>query len=267
MKKIFMSVDIEGVCGVTHWDETEKNKSDYEEFRQQLTREVAAACEGALQAGATEIVVRDAHDSARNIIAADLPEQVRLIRGWSGHPYCMMHGVDSSFDAAILLGYHAGGGDMGNPLSHTMTNSCATSISINGSAVTEFYINALIASLEKVPVVFISGDKAVCDEARTKISGVGVCATKEGIGDSTISIHPHRVCHDIRQGVMNVLLTGGNCAPIDIPNAFQIKINYINPALAYKNSFYPGAELKENNVVVFETERLWDLLCFLQFVL
>lgn len=267
MKKIFMSVDIEGVCGVTHWDETVKDKADYEEFRQQVTREVAAACEGALQAGATDIVVRDAHDSARNIIAADLPEQVRLIRGWAGHPYCMMHGLDSSFDGAVMLGYHAGGGDSGNPLSHTMTNSCATSISINGAQVTEFYINALIASLENVPVVFVSGDKAVCDEARAKITAVGVCATKEGVGDSTISIHPYKACHDIRQGVMNVLLTGDRCSLVEIPSSFTVEIHFVNPAFAYKNSFYPGARLGENNVVVFETEKLWELLCFLQFVL
>lgn len=267
MKKIFMSVDIEGVCGVTDWDETEKNKSDYEEFREQMTREVAAACEGALQAGATEIVVRDAHDSARNIIAANLPEQVRLIRGWSGHPYCMMHGLDSSFDAAIMLGYHAGGGHAGNPLSHTMTNSCATSISINGLRVTEFYINALVASLEAVPVVFVSGDKAICDEARSQISGVGTCSTKGGIGGSTISIHPQKACHDIRQGVMNVLLTGSNCPSIEIPEKLSVEIGFITPALAYKNSFYPGAKLGDNNVVFFETDKLWEMLCFFQFVL
>lgn len=267
MKKIFISADIEGVCGVTHWDETEKDKSDYEEFRQQMTREVAAACEGALQAGATDIVVRDAHDSARNIIAADLPEQVRLIRGWAGHPYCMMHGLDSSFDAAVMLGYHAGGGDSGNPLSHTMTNTRATSISINGSYVTEFYINALVASLESVPIVFVSGDKAVCDEATSRISGVGVCATKEGVGDATINIHPYKACHDIRQGMMSVLLGDTSCKPLELPAKFIVKINFVTPAFAYKNSFYPGACLEENNVVGFETDTLWELLCFLQFIL
>lgn len=267
MKKIFISADIEGVCGVTHWDETEKDKPDYEEFRHQITHEVAAACEGALQAGATDIVVRDAHDSARNIIAANLPEQVRLIRGWAGHPYCMMHGLDASFDAVIMLGYHAGGGDSGNPLSHTMTNTRATSISINGSYVTEFYINSLIASLENVPVVFVSGDKSVCDEATSRIAGVGVCATKEGIGDATMNIHPHKACIDIRQGIMSRLLTEAQYAPLKIPSHFVLKINFVTPAFAYKNSFYPGARLEENNVVAFETDNLFELLCFMQFTL
>ena len=45
-----------------------------------------AACEGALAAGATQIVVRDAHGSGRNILQEHLPKQAQLIRGWSGHP-------------------------------------------------------------------------------------------------------------------------------------------------------------------------------------
>lgn len=267
MNKVFISADIEGCCGVTHWDETEKDKADYEEFRQQMTREVVAACEGALQAGAKEIVVRDAHDSARNILAVDLPEEARLIRGWANHPYCMMHGLDSSFDAALLIGYHAGGGSAASPLSHTMTNTRATSITINGERVTEMYINALVASLENVPVLFVSGDKAVCDEAKQRVSDIATCATKEGVGDATINTHPHRVCADIREKVRLVLSTKAMIQPVALPSSFKVQIHFITPALAYKNSFYPGASLGENNTVLFESTNYWDFLCFLQFVL
>ena len=69
--KIYISADIEGVCGTTHWDECEADKTDYSEFKKQMTKEVAAACSGAIAAGAKEIVVQDAHASARNIIAKD----------------------------------------------------------------------------------------------------------------------------------------------------------------------------------------------------
>ena len=88
--KIYISADIEGVTGVTHWDETDLTKGEYNQFREQMTAEVVAACEGALEAGATEIWVKDAHDSARNIIAAKLPQAAKLIRGWSGHPFIMV---------------------------------------------------------------------------------------------------------------------------------------------------------------------------------
>ena len=67
--KIYISVDIEGICGTTHWDEVTRGKEEYPEFQKQMTAEVVAACEGAIKAGASDIVINDAHDSARNIIA------------------------------------------------------------------------------------------------------------------------------------------------------------------------------------------------------
>lgn len=76
--KIYISVDIEGVCGTTTWDEVTRGKAEYPEFQQQMTGEVLAACEGALAAGASEIVIKDAHDTACNIIAESLPELLRV---------------------------------------------------------------------------------------------------------------------------------------------------------------------------------------------
>ena len=82
-KRIFLSADIEGTAGIVHWDETEYGKNGYEYFRRQMTREVAAACEGAREGGADEIVIKDAHDSARNILPDELPQGVKLFRGWA----------------------------------------------------------------------------------------------------------------------------------------------------------------------------------------
>jgi len=88
--KVYISVDIEGCAGITHWDEAGKNHADWQEFREQMTKEAVAAIEGAKIAGATEILVKDAHSSGRNIIASMLPADVRLIRAWQGHPLCMV---------------------------------------------------------------------------------------------------------------------------------------------------------------------------------
>jgi D-amino peptidase len=73
--KIYISADIEGVTGTTHWDETDRKNLDFKEFQEQMTAEVVASCEGALEAGASEIWVKDAHDTARNIIASKLPRE------------------------------------------------------------------------------------------------------------------------------------------------------------------------------------------------
>ncbi len=107
---------MEGITGVTHWDEVTKEHGDYPQFQKQMSKEVAAACEGAFAAGATEIRIKDAHDSGRNILQSMLPENTHLIRGWSGHPYSMVQELDDSFDAGMMIGYHSRAGAGGNPL-------------------------------------------------------------------------------------------------------------------------------------------------------
>ena len=88
------------------WDEATKTHADYAEFREQMTREAVAAIEGAQIAGATDILVKDAHSSGRNLITSMLPENVRLVRSWAGHPLCMVQELDESFDAVMMIGYH-----------------------------------------------------------------------------------------------------------------------------------------------------------------
>ena len=79
--KVFLSVDIEGVAGISHWDEATKSHADYGRFQQQMIAEAVAACEGALAAGATVITVKDAHGTGRNLIAEALPKPRRADLG------------------------------------------------------------------------------------------------------------------------------------------------------------------------------------------
>ena len=148
--KLFISADIEGTSGICHWDETEKGRDLYQQFALQMSREVAAACEGAIEAGCEEILVKDAHDSARNIDPALLPETARIFRGWGADPLCMMAGLDAGFDGVVFTGYHSGVGSDANPLAHTM-NTRAFALKINGEPASELYINCLIASYLGVP--------------------------------------------------------------------------------------------------------------------
>src|SRR6478736_2093084 len=129
--KVYISVDIEGVAGITHWDETNKAHADYAEFREEMTRETIAAIEGAEAAGAREILIKDAHETGRNLITSMLPGHVRLIRSWAGHPLCMVQELDASFDAVMMVGYHAAAGSEGNSLAHTLSLDAAE-IRING---------------------------------------------------------------------------------------------------------------------------------------
>ncbi|MGZ5488221.1 MAG: M55 family metallopeptidase, partial [Candidatus Aminicenantales bacterium] len=162
--KVFISVDMEGISGLIAWDETSQGGPDYPLFRRLMTEEANAAIAGALDAGATEIVVRDGHDSARNILPDLLRPEARLIREWNS-PLSMMEGIDKTFDAVVFIGYHARAGTPNAVLKHTMSLSLFDVI-LNGVRVPEAAWNAAIAGYFDIPVVFLSGDTAICKQVK-----------------------------------------------------------------------------------------------------
>lgn len=268
--KIFISADIEGVAGITDWQEANpENTVHYRQFQERMTAEVNAACLGALAAGATEIWVRDAHWYARNLLHDRLPRQVRLIRGWSRHPYMMVQEIDSSFDAVAFIGYHSKGGAGTNPLAHTLTNSVFQSVRINGEPVAEFHLYAGAAALEGVPAVFVSGDEFLCHDVRAFDARIETVATSYGHGASTVSIHPELSCERIQEGMARACARGKSelRSLLHPPHGpFSVEVTYNRAVDAFKNSFYPGATLKSDQVVSFATPSFLEILRLLVFV-
>jgi D-amino peptidase len=262
--KVYISADIEGVTGVTHWDETDLGKGESGQFREQMTAEVVAACEGALAAGATEIWVQDAHDSARNIIAARLPQEAKLIRGWSGHPFMMVQELNETFAAALFIGYHSRGGAGSSPLAHTMTGAI-TRMVINEHPVSEFLIHTYAAAFVKVPVVFVSGDKGLCEEISQFNAHIGTVAVKEGIGNSTVSIHPTLATSRIRAGVQAALQGDVSRCLVKLPGHLSLEIQFRKAYDAYHFGFYPGAVQKDDVTVGFEADSYYEVMRFLLF--
>src|SRR5215813_12646057 len=169
--KVYISADIEGTAGITNWEEADKTHPTYQEFRERMTDEVVAACEGAIEAGAKEILIKDAHSTGRNIIAARLPDCARLIRGWSGHPFSMVQELDASFHALVFVGYHAKAGSDDNPLAHTLRLR-VMHLMLNGEIASEFQIHSWAAALVKVPPIFLSGDSGICADAQRLVPGI-----------------------------------------------------------------------------------------------
>jgi len=263
--KIYISADIEGITGIAHWDETEKSKSDYQKFSKQMTEEVNAACEGAINAGAEEIWVKDAHDSGRNIIAADLPQNIKLIRGWSGHPFLMVQELDESFDALIMIGYHSFSSSNANPLSHTMSSATFNYIKLNEKLASEFLIHSYAAATVGVPVVFLSGDEGLCKEVNTINENIQTVAVNKGIGNSVISIHPQLAIKKIKEGVKSILKGDINKCKIKLPDYFKMELSFKNHAKAFKTSFYPGVKQISSTNVVFESDNYFEVLRMFSF--
>lgn len=264
--KVYISVDIEGITGVTNWNETEKNLPDWIPFSKQMSLECLAAVKGAIDAGASEVLIKDSHDSARNIDTNIFPENVKIIRGWTGDPMSMIATINESFDAAIFIGYHSAGGIDSNPLSHTMNSSDISYIKINDEIVSEFILHSYAAALYNVPVVFVSGDKGLTKSVVKLNNNIKTLPVKEGIGGATISITPQKSIKLIRQLVREALELDISKCKISLPKLFNMEIGYKSHVKAYGLSFYPGAKLKNSTVIQYNTENFYEIMRAIHFL-
>ena len=262
---------MEGTCGITHWDETNYDRGGrwYDYFRDRMTKEAAAACQGAMDAGAAEIRVKDAHDSARNIIPSGLPPRVSMHRGWSGDYLFMVTGLAEGFDALAFTGYHAPACDGGNPLSHTIV-SATDEIVINGERASEFLIHTYAAALYKIPVIFVSGDEALCRIAREKVPGITAVPVNSGQGAGVVSLHPaeaeRRIKEGMKKAVRDFLASREDSGVLTLPPAFETTVRYKEHPRAYRAGQYPGAEMADGKTVRFNAKDYREVLRFLLFV-
>ena len=268
MKKLCIRANIEGPCGITAWEETEANGGrNYGYFSERMTAEVDAAAKGAEQAGFVS-TVKDAHDSARNINPMGLPKSSTLIRGWTRDCYCMMGGLDQEdYDAVAFTGYHSEAVSSGNPLSHTMTTSVQR-VTLNGDLCSEFLINAYMAAYRNIPIVFLSGDEALCRYAKALIPGIVTVTAKTGHGSAVISRHPEVVREEIFTGMKAALSREdlSDCY-LTLPPHFTMTVEYNDWNKAHSYSFYPGATLVDAKTVKFESDDYFDVMRFMHFCL
>ncbi|MDR0469695.1 MAG: M55 family metallopeptidase [Peptococcaceae bacterium] len=264
--KLLISSDIEGTCGIAAWSETDSDtgKDWYAYFQKQMTREVAAACEGAFTAGFTEVLVRDAHDTARNIIPTDLPKGAKLVRGWTGDQWSMVSGLQSGIDALAFTGYHAGAYTDGSPVSHSFSPSVDILL-INGKPASEFTANSYAAGMVGVPVVFISGDSAVCTQAKDMIPQITTAPVLWGCGESTTSGHPDQAVEAIRQGMEEALAGNWQSCSVPMPASFEILVRYATHTKATFAAVYPGVERLDTKSVRYFSEDYMDVLRFFHF--
>jgi len=259
--KVFISVDMEGVCGVIHWDDVNRRGDDYPLFRKLMTQETNAAIKGALEAGATEILVRDSHGSARNILPDLLHPEAELIRDWSGGPLSMMEGIDETFDAVIFIGYHARAGTPDAVLKHTMTGTIFDVI-LNGKKMPEAGINGAIASYFGVPVVLVAGDLAICNQAKELFGDVETVAVKQGIGKAAKMLHPSKAQQMIEEKTKAALERLSDFKPYKLSAPYTMEVTFTNEEIAERSSWIPGAKRSGDRSVSFTSSDFMEVLKF-----
>jgi D-amino peptidase len=223
--KVFISVDMEGIWGIVHGDQTTPGTPDYAAGCALMVADVNAAVEGALAAGATEVVVNDSHGSMRNIDPARLDPRAVLISG-TPKPLSMMQGIDASFAACLFIGYHAKAGTENAILDHTISGSVVRGIKVNGVEMPELGLNAALAGYYGVPVVLVSGDTAVCRQTEEVLGkAVVTVAVKEAYGRLAAKLVPMVEAREkIRQGVKEALgkLAGAKPYKLAAPYNFEL---------------------------------------------
>jgi len=247
--KVFISVDMEGVAGISDWAQCIAGGDDYALGRDLVLGEVNAAIDGAVEAGASGILVNDAHSFMRNLPPGDLGGHASYLSG-RFKPLYMMEGLDPSYDAIVFLGYHAA---MPSPgvLSHTYNPRAIVNVTLNGTLTGEAGINALVAQHHGVPVAVITGDQYVGPEAAPYCPGIHVVEVKRSVSRFAAEhLHPDIARQRIREGVADSL-ADLQAAPPAVHLPATLEVTLLSPDMAEQATWLRGVERLSTTSVSF----------------
>src|SRR5437773_2628289 len=212
-RKIFISVDMEGITGVVEPAQLGPEGFEYQRAREWMTGEVNAAIQGVRGRGPAEIVVCDSHGNGQSLLIDKLPEDVRIVRGFP-RPLEMMQGIDDSFAAAVFIGYHGSEWTANAVRGHTISSARLLGIKLNGMEVSEGIYNAALAGEFGVPVAFISGDRLAVTQIQQIASSAEGAIVKEPYGyHSANTVTPARGQAMIRDGLKRATAKLGSLQP------------------------------------------------------
>jgi len=261
--KVFITVDYEGVAGMVTWDPADRARE-----REFITADTNAAIAGAFQGGAHEVLVGEAHANMRNLIPEQLDPRVRFL---SGQPKRLNHmeGVDASFDAAMLVAYHARAGTERAVMAHTYSGE-VSALRFNGVEVGELGADAALAGAYGVPVVLVTGDEAACREAQELLGGVATVAVKEGISRSAAVCLPPEVARArIAEAAAAALPQAAQRPPFTFDPPVKVEVVLSDPSSADAACLLPQLERVGGRTVRFQGQdyseafRLFNAMHFL----
>jgi D-amino peptidase len=229
---VFISIDMEGVAGVTTLRQTYRGTDDYVWARELMTEEANAAIAGAFDAGIDRIVVSDSHGDMGNLLPHKLDQRAELVQGTPKVPYSMMSGIESGFLCALFLGYHAGAGTQGAILDHTYSGFIID-VRVNGETWNETHLNAALAGTFGVPVALVVGDRACCEQATARLEGVRTLSVKEGYGaTSGRSQSPELARTLIRAASLEAIRQAGDLRPFQPRPPYTLEVDVENTRIA-----------------------------------
>lgn len=246
--KVYISVDLEGIAGVVADAQTSPAGADYGWARRMMVEEANAAIRGAFAAGASEVLVNDSHGPQTNLRPDELDRRASLITG-QPKPFGMAQGLDSTYAAAIYIGYH-GNGSMADAVHGHTFSGALKHVRLNGREVGEYGLNGALAGHYGVPVAFVAGDAAFVAEARAFFPMVDALAVKDGIGYyAARTLNPLDAREKIEAGVRAALTNRVSRPPVKLTSPITLEIELADLSQVDKVMLMPGMERVSGRVV------------------
>jgi len=266
--KVYISADMEGITGVASVDQLSPGSFEYERAREWMTGEVLAAIQGARDAGATEFVISDSHGNGESLLIDRFPTDVpvTIVRSFP-RPLGMMEGVDSSFAAAIFIGYHASTSSTTGVRAHTISSALLTRIALNGISMSEAGINAAIAAQYGVPVVMLTGDDAIVAETKARLGPIEGVAVKRAIGfHSTATLTPEAARRLIREHAANAVRRRGEMKPYVMTRPITLEVSFKNYRPVELLGYLPNVQRIDSHTVRYVARDMVDVSKFIEFI-
>jgi len=253
-KRVYISVDMEGISGVTGDDQTGAGGAEYGRSRKLMAEDANAAIRGAFGGGATDVVVNDSHGGQRNLLPEDLDQRARLITH-SFKRYGMMEGLDETFDAVIFVGYHAKADAPRGLFAHT-GSGVVRDLQINGRSVGEGGMNAALAAWYGVPVVMVSGDDVAVAEVLESVPGARGVVVKRAINVRAAELVSLAQARDAIAAAAREGVAGARKVPPSRQGPYRVTLRYRNFTYPEIATAFGEIELVAPDTVAFSRDTL-----------
>src|SRR6185312_10003246 len=228
---VYISVDMEGITGIVHRDMLGSDQREYDRGRRLMTADANAAIEGLVQAGADYVLVVDGHGPMRNLLFEDMHPQSHLLTG-SGNAkdHCQIEAADSrTFDAAVLVGYHAMAKTPRAIAPHTIAGVAVAELRINGKPHGETGLNAAVLGSLGIPVIMVTGDTTTMAEATAFLGKqIETVAVKEAVGTSAAICRPPSATLPEITAAAKRALENLDQAQVYNPSSFRLEVDFFS---------------------------------------
>lgn len=255
--RILIAADMEGITGVTNWNQVDPHHPEYVRFRRLMTGDVNAAARGVCAAGVNEIFVVDGHERGSNILVEDLDPCAQLISG-DYAPLAMIQGIEQGIDGVIFVGYHARAGSQNAILDHTWSSRKVTNLWLNDILVGEYGLNGAVAGHFNAPVLMITGDQTTCDQAKELLGSIETVVVKTALSRMAALCLPAQITEELIQRTALVaikhLQAGEAPKPFIVTSPVRVTIDFISSEQADQAALLPGSKRVDGRRLTFTAD-------------